>query len=84
MTPDATPIFQKPRRVPYALREPVKAELQKLKENGVIIRVDRVRWASLIVAAPKPDKSVRNFGNYKVSIKPSVEDEQTTLPTTQD
>lgn len=66
------------------LREPVKTKLQKLKDDGVNIKVDRVRWASLIVAVPKSDKSVRNFGNYKVSIKPSVEDEQTTLPTTQD
>jgi len=33
---------------------------------------------------PKGDRSVRICGNYKVSINPSVENEQITLPTTQD
>ena len=37
--PDAKPLFHKTRRVPYALREPVEAELRKLEENGVIKKV---------------------------------------------
>ncbi|KAJ8032982.1 hypothetical protein HOLleu_23086 [Holothuria leucospilota] len=84
MKTDATPVFHKPRRVPYALREPVEAELQTLEKNGVIVKVDRSRWASPIVVVRKTDKSVRICGDYKVSINPFVEDEQITLSTTQD
>ncbi|XP_064639574.1 uncharacterized protein K02A2.6-like [Lineus longissimus] len=80
----AKPVFHKPRRVPYALREPVEAELKKLEENGVIEKVDHAEWASPIVVVPKTDKTVRICGDYKVSINPLVEDEQCTLPTTQD
>lgn len=84
MKTDATPVFHKPRRVPYALREPVEAELQTLEKNGVIVKMDRSRWASPIVVVRKTDKSVRICGDYKVSINPFVEDEQITLSTTQD
>jgi len=80
--PDAKPVCQKPGRVPYALREPVEAELQKLEENRVIKKVERSKWARPIVVVPKTDRSVRICGDYKVSIKPSVEDEQITRPTT--
>lgn len=83
MKSDATPVFHKPRRVPYAPRERVEADLQKLEENGVIVKVERSRWASPIVVVRKTDKSVRIRGDYKVSINPFVEDEQITLPTTQ-
>ena len=37
-----------------------------------------------MLLVPKADRSVRIYGGYKVSINPSVEDEQITLPTTQD
>ena len=84
LTSKSKPVFHKPRRVPYALREPVEAELQKLEENRVIKKVERSKWARPIVVVPKTDRSVRICGDYKVSINPSVEDEQITLPTTQD
>ena len=37
----ASPIYFKSRPVPYALREAVEAELNKLEEHGVIVNVDR-------------------------------------------
>jgi len=77
------PVYHTHRRVPYALREPVEAELQKLEENGRK-KLERSEWASLIIVVPKADRSVRICGDYKVSINPSVEDEQIILPTTQD
>jgi len=84
LTSESKPVFHKPHRVPYALREPVEAELRKLEENGVIKKVERSEWASPIVVVLKADQSVRICGDYKVSINPSVEDEQITLPATQD
>ena len=49
-----------------------------------MVLLKRSEWASPIVVVPKADRSVRICGDYKVSINPSVEDEQITLPTTQD
>ena len=75
---EAKPVFHKHHRVPYELREPVEAKLRKLEENGVVKKVERSEWASPIVLVPKADRSVRIYGGYKVSINPSVEDEQIT------
>ena len=69
MTDGAKPIFIKPRRVPYALKDEVEKELNKLEKNGVTV---------------KTDKSVRICGDYKVTINSAVEDEQYPVPTQQD
>ena len=84
MKDGAKPIFIKPRRVPYAIKEEVEKELDKLKKNGVIVKTDKSDWASPIVVAPKADKSVRICGDYKVTINSAFEDEQHPLPTQQD
>lgn len=84
MKDDAKPVFVKPRKVPYAMKEVVENELEKLEKHGVIKKTDRARWASPIVVVPKADKSVRLCGDYKVTINQSVQDEQYPLPTTQD
>lgn len=70
MRGDAKPVFVKARRVPYALKEQVEKEVDKLEKHGVIKKVDRSLWASPIVVVPKADNT--------------VEDEQYVLPTTQD
>ena len=77
MKDSAQPVFCKPRRVPYALRPAVEAELQKCEDNGVIEKVERSDWASPIVTVPKSDKSVRTCGDYKVTINSLVEDDTT-------
>ena len=84
MDDNAKPIFLKARSVPYALREAVEVELEKLEKNGVIKKVERSEWASPVVIVPKKDKTVRICGDYKVSINKFVEDEQYNMPTTQD
>ena len=65
---NATPIYFKSRPVPYVLREAVLAELNKLEENGVIVKVEQSDWASPIVVVPKSDGSARICGDYKVTI----------------
>ena len=76
MRGDAKPVFVKERRVPYALKEQVEKELDKLEKLGVIKKVDRSLWASPIVVVPKADNTVRICGDYKSTINQSVEDEQ--------
>jgi hypothetical protein len=84
MKDGARTVFIKPRKVPYALKEAVEAELEKLERNGVIKKTERTKWASPVVVVPKADKSIRLCVDYKVTINQSVQDEQYPLPTTQD
>ena len=81
---NASSIYFKSCPVPYALKEAVEAELNKLEENGVIVKVEQSDWASPIVVMPKSDGSVRICGDYKVTINQVVDDEQYPLPTAQD
>jgi hypothetical protein len=54
------PVKAAVRKIPLALREPVKAELRRLEELGVIVPVDSpTDWISPVVIVRKPDKSVR-------------------------
>ena len=84
MKSDAKPVFVKARRVPYALKEQVEKELDKLEKHGVIRKTDKSPWSSQIVVVPKADDTVRICGDYKSTINQSVEDEQYVLPITQD
>ena len=52
---NASPIYFKSRPVPYALREAKEAELNKLEENGVIVKVEQSDLASPIVVVSKSD-----------------------------
>ena len=61
---DATPIQQKPYRVPYAQRDLVKQELDRMLQANVI-RPSTSPWASPIVLVPKKDGSVRFCVDYR-------------------
>ena len=81
---DAAPIFCKPRPVPYALREAVEKELDRLEANGIITKVEHSQWATPIVVIPKADKSIRICGDYKVTVNRCVESQQYPLPSAED
>ena len=50
MRADAQAAFKKAHRVPYALKEQVENELDKLEKHGVIKKTNRSCWATLTVA----------------------------------
>lgn len=69
--PNATPRFHKARSVPYAMREKVEAELDRLVAEGTLVPVEYSDWATPIVAVVKSDrKSVRICGDFKVTVNP--------------
>ena len=80
----ASPIYFKPRPVKYALRKAVEADLKKLEENGVIVKIELSDRASPVVVVPKADGLVRICGDYKVTINQVVYGEHYPLPTAQD
>jgi len=59
LKPHSNPIFHKPRSVPYALKDKVDQELHRLAFNGVIVKVERSKWAAPIVVVPKANGSIR-------------------------
>ena len=60
---DAQPRFCKPRKLPFALEEPVKQELLRLEGEGIITPVDNSDWARPIVVCISLMKgpSVRDY-----------------------
>ena len=65
--PQSQPRYFKACPVPYALRDKVEAELQRLQALKVITSVTYSAWASPIVPVVKADGSIR-ICDYKVTI----------------
>ena len=69
--PDAVPRYNAARSVPYALRDLVDRELQRLQDEGTLEPVEFAEWAAPIVAVLKQDKSmVRICGDFSVTVNP--------------
>ncbi|XP_032091803.1 uncharacterized protein K02A2.6-like, partial [Thamnophis elegans] len=68
LDPQVAPIRLKARRVPFALRPKVEAELDKLVAQGILEPVDHSPWETPIVIAVKADGSIRICADYKSTI----------------
>ena len=80
LQPEARPKFFKARPVPFAIREAIENELDRLEGLGVIEKVDHSDWASPIVPVPKRDGKVRVCGDFKVTINSALEVDKYPLP----
>ena len=78
------PVFCKARQVPYALRDAVNKEIQRLESLGVIESIAHSDWATPLVAVPKSDGSVRLCGDYSKTVNPLLETDQYPLPRPED
>ena len=80
----AKPVNRKARPVPYVLKRPLEEELDSLEKQAILKKVNNSSWATPVMLVPKPDKTIRLCGDYKVSINPWVKAEGCPLPTVQD
>ena len=72
--------FFKPRYVPFAIRDAIGQQLDRIECDGVIKKVSHSTWAAPIIAVPRKDGRYWICGNYKVTINPSLEVNQYPLP----
>lgn len=80
----AIPKFCKARSLPYALRDKVSLELDRLVSLGVLSPVSHSDWATPIVPVLKKDGSVRICGDFKVTLNPACAVEQYPIPVIED
>ena len=66
--------------VPFAIKEAVGREIDRLEEIGVLERVEFSRRATPIVPVPKSDGTFRLCGDYKVTLNAFLEVDQHPLP----
>ena len=64
----AKPLYFKARSVPFALRQKVEQELERLESQDVITPVPFSEWATPIVPVVKNDSSARVGGDYKLTV----------------
>lgn len=80
LKPDVKPRSLPVRRVPYALKDKVKHEINRLLINGRIQPVEHSQWGTPVVPILKPDGTVRLCGDYKLTVNPHLEVDHFPLP----
>ena len=68
------------RPVPFAIKEAIGREIDRLEDIGVLEKVEFSRWATPIVPVPKADGTFRLCGDYKVTLNAALEVDQHPLP----
>ena len=63
-----SPIFYKARTVPFALRDEVEADLDRLLKEDISESVNFSNWAAPIVPVPKGVNTIQISVNYKVMV----------------
>ena len=84
VTKDATVRCFKARPVPYALREKVDAELNRLLEDGVIKPVEFSDYAAPIVPVLRANGRIRICGDYKLTVNKVVLADKHPIPNIED
>ena len=79
-----SPRFVKARPVPYAIKEDIEREIERLVEEGIYEPVPYSDWACPIVPIRKPDGSIRICGDYKMTINPRSKCDTYPVPKTED
>lgn len=81
---DCNPRFLKARSLPYAVRNKVAAELQRMCQQGILTPISHSKWATPIVPVVKPDGTLRICGDFKVLVNPACGIDQYPLPKVED
>lgn len=78
---DACLYFHKPYAIPYAIKDAVSNELDKLVKEGILILKKQSEIASPIVVVPKKNGEIRICVDFKKTLYPNLITDQYPLPT---
>ena len=81
---DVEPKFFRARPLPYAMRDKVDLELNRLLKEKIIEPVNHSKMAAPIVPVLKPDNSLRLCGDYKVTVNLMVKLDSYPIPNMRD
>ena len=71
----------KARGVPFAMKEAVEAEIDRMEKDGILKSVPYSEWASPIVIVPKPDGTIRICVDYKRTVNTVIKNDPYPQPT---
>ena len=78
------PKFFRARSVPYALKQGIECELERLTKQGTYKPIAHSTWAAPIVPVQKEDGGLRICGDYKLTVNPATESDSYPVPKTED
>lgn len=78
---DATPKFMKARPVPYAIKERVELEIDRLVSEGVLQPTSYSEWATPVVPIVKKSGEIRLCGDYRCTVNEATESDTYPMPT---
>ena len=84
VSPDAQPLYYRPRPVPHSLRAKLEKQLQHLESLGIIEPVQFSDWAAPIVPVLKANGELRVCGDYKLTVNRVSKLETYPLPRIED
>jgi hypothetical protein len=79
--PNVKPVFMPVRTVPFALKNKVKREIERLIANKRIEPVEYSKWGTPVVPVLKPDGTVRLCGDFRITINKYLQIDHYPLPT---
>lgn len=74
------PVFRNNRIIPFALKEKVECEINKLLTDGIIEPVSCSEYASAVVPVIKKNGNIRICGDFKTTINPQLSVDKYPLP----
>ena len=76
----AQPVFKKKRNVPFAAREQINKELDRLEESGILSKTDFSEWAAPKVHIKKKSNQIRICADFSTGLNDTLQDHHNPLP----
>ena len=81
---ETKPIFHKARPVPYAIKEKIENELERLIKEGISEPLEYSEWAESFVSIRKSDGCRLICGDYNVTVNKVTQCDRYCVPRTED
>ena len=76
----AQPVFKKNRNVPFAAREQIKKELDRLKQAGILSKTEFSEWAATTVHVKTKSNQIRICTDFSTGLNDALQDHYYPLP----